>query len=117
MGWMAEKEHSSGPVIQTHSPIFWGDSFYCQRWARGLSQMGGKDFSVVMWHMLGNLPLLNGRQPGVRLHMLGNSHQSPLKPFPPLSEAWTHQTPLPRLSPYKSRLRHEPSHSLPLLSP
>ncbi|GFS80437.1 hypothetical protein NPIL_9371 [Nephila pilipes] len=24
MGWMAGKEHSSGPVIQTHSPIFFG---------------------------------------------------------------------------------------------
>ncbi|GFS59472.1 hypothetical protein NPIL_612221 [Nephila pilipes] len=99
MGWMAGKEHSSGPVIQTHSPIFFLDSFYCQRWARSLSQIGSKDFSVVMWHRL------------------GNSHQSLLKPFPPLSEAWTHQTPLTRLSSYKSRLHHEPSHSEPLRSP
>ncbi|GFT83592.1 hypothetical protein NPIL_106671 [Nephila pilipes] len=38
MGSMAGKERSSEPVIQTHSPIFL-DSFYCQRWARGLSQM------------------------------------------------------------------------------
>ncbi|GFT16366.1 hypothetical protein NPIL_268411 [Nephila pilipes] len=94
MGWMAGKEHSSGPVIQTHSPIFFG---------------------FLLVPTLSQRPFTDGKQrhPGVRLHRLGNSLQSPLKSFPLLSEAWT----LPRLSPYKSRLRHEPSHSEPLRSP
>ncbi|GFT99070.1 hypothetical protein NPIL_245311 [Nephila pilipes] len=98
MGWMAGKEHSLNIALQTHSPIFFG---------------------FLLVPTLGQRPFTDGKQrhPGVRLHMLGNSLQSPLKSFPPLSEAWTHQTPLPRLSPYKSRIRHQPSHSEPLRSP
>ncbi|GFU49815.1 hypothetical protein NPIL_40791 [Nephila pilipes] len=80
MGWMAGKEHSSGPVIQTHSPIFFG---------------------FLLVPTLGQRPFTDGKQrhPGGMLHMLGNSLQSPLKSFPLLSEAWTHHSPLKSFPP------------------
>ncbi|GFU35846.1 hypothetical protein NPIL_11311 [Nephila pilipes] len=76
-------------------------------------------FGFFLLPTLGQRPFTDGKQrhPGGMFHMLGNTLQSPLKSFPPLSEAWAHQTPLPRLSPYKSRLLLEPSHSAPLRSP
>ncbi|GFU18740.1 hypothetical protein NPIL_582361 [Nephila pilipes] len=80
MGWMAGKEHSSGPVIQTHSPIFFG---------------------FLLVPTLSQRPFTDGKQrhPGGMLHRLGNSLQSPLKSFPLLSEAWTHQSPLKSFPP------------------
>ncbi|GFT24571.1 hypothetical protein NPIL_239901 [Nephila pilipes] len=96
MGWMDGKEHNSGPVIQVHSPIFL-DSFCSNVGPDAFHRWEAKTFQWLFCTCLGTIIFRMEDVQGLFCNrfMLGNTHQSHLNPFPPLSIEWTNQTPLP----------------------
>ncbi|GFT64775.1 hypothetical protein NPIL_107671 [Nephila pilipes] len=92
MGWMAGKEHSSGSVIQAHSPNF---------------------FLFLLLPTLGQMLFTDGKQRPFSDRAREFS-TVPSEAIPVLISPIRRHFRLPSL--YKSRLRHEPSHSMHLRS-
>ncbi|GFT96586.1 hypothetical protein NPIL_99721 [Nephila pilipes] len=84
VGWLERsiaRDQSFKPIL----PFFW-IPFSANVGLEAFHRWEAKTFLWLFRTGLGTF-LFRIRHPGVRLHRLGNSLQSPLKSFPPLSEA------------------------------